>query len=88
MKQKRKSQSKVSHTPDTVRFTIDLPSDQHIYIKMLAAKDGISMRQYVIEHLPTLHKKKDLDLPQDEFDDLLKDMLVEKAAVLKRLSKR
>ncbi|HXF29088.1 MAG TPA: hypothetical protein VN457_04500 [Chlamydiales bacterium] len=81
---KRQAEQKV----DTVRLTIDFPIDQHTYIKMLAAKDGISLRQYVIEHLPSLHKKKSTNLAKDEFDDLLKEMLIEKAAVLKRLSKK
>lgn len=74
----------------TVRLTIDFPADQHIYIKMLAAKDGVSLRQFVIEHLPSLEnsKKKHKDIENDKFDELLKDLLVEKASVLKRLSKK
>jgi len=43
---------------DTVRLTIDFPVDQHTYIKMLAAKEGVSLRQFVIEHLPNLEKGK------------------------------
>ncbi len=39
------------HKQETVRLTIDFPVDQHIYIKMLAANEGISLRQFVIEHL-------------------------------------
>lgn len=74
----------------TVRLTIDVPADQHTYIKMLAAKEGISLRQFVIEHLPSLekNKKKHKDLEKDEFDQLLKELLVEKADVLKRLAKK
>lgn len=75
---------------DTVRLTIDFPMDQHTYIKMLAAKEGVSLRQFVIGHLPSLEKgkKKHKDIAKDEFDELLKDLLVEKAAVLQRLSKK
>ena len=75
---------------ETVRLTIDLPSDQHTYIKMLAAKEGISLRHFVIEHLPNLkqNKKKHTNIKEDEFNDLLKDLLVEKADVLKRLAKK
>lgn len=78
------------HKPKTVRLTIDFPADQHTYIKMLAAKEGISLRQFVIEHLPSLekNKKKHKDLEKDEFDRLLKELLVEKADVLKRLAKK
>ena len=35
---------------NTVRLTIDFPVDQHMYIKMLAAKEGVSLRSFVIEH--------------------------------------
>lgn len=74
----------------TVRLTIDFPIHQHIYIKMLAAKEGISLRQFVIEHLPSLekNKKKHKDIEKDEFDELLKDLLIQKADVLKRLAKK
>ena len=80
-KQHQKSQ-------DKIRLTIDFPKDQHTYIKMLAAKEGVSLRQFVIEHLPGLEKKKHKDVEKDEFDELLKELLVEKAEVLKRLSKK
>ena len=75
---------------ETVRLTIDFPADQHTYIKMLATKEGVSLRQFVIEHLPNLEtgKKKQKDLAEDEFSELLKELLVEKADVLKRLSKK
>jgi len=77
------------HKQDTVRLTIDFPVDQHTYIKMLAAKEGVSLRQFVIEHLPNLERrKKHKDIEKDEFDELLKELLVKKADVLKRLSKK
>ena len=57
---------------------------------MLAAKEGVSLRQFVIERLPSLerNKKKHKDIEKDEFDRLLKELLVEKADVLKRLAKK
>lgn len=76
----------------TVRLTIDFPVKQHTYIKMLAAKEGVSLRQFVIEHLPGLNdsktKKKHQNAGDKEFDELLKEFLVEKAPMLKRLSKK
>lgn len=78
------------HKQDVIRLTIDFPIDQHTYIKMLAAKEGVSLRQFVIEHLPSLKKKekKGKDIPKDEFDELLKELLIEKGQVLKRLAKK
>lgn len=77
-------------TKATIRLTIDFPLEQHTYIKMLAAKEGISIRQFVIEHLPRLDdtKKKHKHASDKEFDELLKEFLVEKAPMLKRLSKK
>ena len=77
---------------ETVRLTIDFPVKQHTYIKMLAAKEGVSLRQFVIEHLPglgtTKNKKKHKNASDKEFNKMLKDFLVEKAPMLKRLSKK
>lgn len=82
----------MSHKHETVRLTIDFPVRQHTYIKMLAAKEGLSLRQFVIEHLPGLDdhksKKKHKNASDKEFDELLKEFLVEKAPMLKRLSKK
>jgi len=71
-------------------LTIDFPADQHTYIKMLAAREGVTLRQFVIERLPTLERsqKKHKNIEKDEFDHLLKELLVEKADVLKRLAKK
>ena len=80
------------HKQKTVRLTIDFPLEQHTYIKMLAAKEGVSLRQFVIEHLPGLdepkNKKKHKNSSDKEFDEMLKEFLIEKAPMLKRLSKK
>jgi hypothetical protein len=80
------------HKPKTIRLTIDFPVEQHTYIKMLAAKEGVSLRQFVIEHLPGLDepksKKKHKNASDKEFDELLKEFLIEKGPMLKRLSKK
>lgn len=78
------------HEEKTVRLTIDFPANQHKYIKILAAKEGVSLRQFVIGHLPDPRKgkKKSKDISKDKFDELLKDFITEKEPMLKRLSKR
>jgi hypothetical protein len=55
---------------------------------MLAEEEGVTLEQFVMEHLPALQKREHQDLPQDEFDELLEDLLDEKEPVLKRLSKK
>jgi hypothetical protein len=59
---------------------------------MLAAKEGVTLRQFVIERLPRLEKgktkKRHAHARDEEFDELLREFLIEKAPMLKRLSKK
>lgn len=34
-----------------VRLSVDMPIEQHFHLKMLAAKKGISMKQFILESL-------------------------------------
>lgn len=74
----------------TVRLTVDFPIEQHTYIKMMAAKEGISMRQYIIQHLPNpeLKKSKKETVKKTKFDVLLDEIMDEYSDELKSLSKR
>lgn len=77
------------HKEDTVRFTVDFPAEQHAYLKMLAAKKGISMRQYVIESLCENVEKqeaKHIDLSENKFKKVLKKVISENDDVLRRLA--
>lgn len=75
---------------ETVRLTVDFPVEQHTYIKMMAAKEGISMRQFIIEHLPgpELKKTKKGTVKKAKFKALLDDIMTEYADELRSLSKR
>lgn len=73
----------------TVRLTIDFPAEQHAYLKMVAARKGISMREYVIESLSKnaeLEEAKHTNLSDNKFKKLLKKTADEHDDVLKRLS--
>ena len=74
----------------TVRLTVDFPVEQHTYIKMMAAKEGISMRQFIIEHLPApdLKKNKKGIVKKTKFNKLLDEIMTEYADELRSLSKR
>ena len=78
------------HKKETVRLTVDFPVEQHTYIKMMAAKEGISMRQYIIEHLPgpKLEKTKKGTVKKTKFNALLNEIMTEYADELRSLSKR
>lgn len=75
---------------ETVRLTVDFPIEQHTYIKMMAAKEGISMRQFIIGHLPspTLKKSNKKPLQKKKFKALLDEIMTEYADELRSLSKR
>lgn len=73
---------------DTVRLTIDFPAEQHAYLKMLAAKKGVSMRQYVVEALcgNVEQEAKQIDLSENKFKKALSKVIDENDDVLKRLA--
>jgi hypothetical protein len=74
---------------ETVRLTIDFPAEQHAYLKMLAAKRGVSMRQYVIESLcENIEKQeaKHIDLSENKFKKALNKVISENDDVLRRLA--
>jgi len=74
---------------ETVRLTIDFPADQHAYLKMLAAKQGVSMRQYVIESLcENIEKQeaKSIDLSENKFKKAANKVISENDDVLRRLA--
>ena len=73
----------------TVRLTIDFPAEQHAYLKMLAAKKGISMREYVIESLSKnaeIEEVKHTNLKENKFKKILKTVADENDDVLRRLA--
>lgn len=78
------------HKKETVRLTVDFPIEQHTFIKMMAAKEGISMRQFIIEHLPApdLEKAKKGQVKKIKFDALLNEIMTEYEDELRSLSKR
>ena len=83
MKHQRHRQGK------TVRLTIDFPAEQHAYLKMIAAKKGISMREYVIESLSKsveIEEVKHTELSENKFKKILKKVADENDDVLRRLS--
>ena len=71
----------------TVRLTIDFPTEQHAYLKMLAAKKGMNMRQYVIESLcENIEKQEHIDLNENKFKKISSKVIKENDAILKRLA--
>ncbi|ADI37380.1 putative uncharacterized protein [Waddlia chondrophila 2032/99] len=74
---------------DTVRLTFDFPSNLHTFLKMAAAKEGVSMRAYIVDSL--MHKmdhEDKVDLDKDAFRKELAKMTKKDAKLMKDLSVR
>lgn len=75
-----------------VRLSLDIPADQHIHLKMLATKRGISMREYILESLAIREsaeeKQPDVDLDNATFRMGLQKLRKERYQLAKKLSKR
>lgn len=84
-------QKQLHQKEETVRLTIDFPAEQHAYLKMLAAKKGVSMRQYVIESLCEKVEKqeaKHINLSENKFKKTLRKVISENDDVLSRLANK
>jgi len=81
----------MAHT-DRVRLSIDIPIQQHIHLKMLASKKGMSMRAYILESLAYRERLEDekIDTEMDEttFRKGLERLRKERSRLAKKLSKR
>ena len=74
---------------DTVRLTFDFPSNLHMFLKMAAAKEGISMRAYIVECLMYKMDHEDkVDLDKATFRKELAKMTKKDSKLMKDLSDR
>lgn len=49
---------------DMIRLSLDIPAEQHMHLKMMATKKGISMREYILDVLAfkeASEEEEDLD---------------------------
>jgi len=74
-----------------VRLSLDIPADQHIHLKMLATKKGVSMREYILEALAfkeAAEENHDIEMDNTIFRKALKRIQKERYQLAKNLSKR
>ena len=69
-----------------VRLTIDMPIEQHSYLKMLAAKKGVSMRKYIMDSL--FEKEAPSKDRNENFKMILNTVIQEHDETLRRLADR
>ena len=76
---------------DMVRLSVDIPIDQHVHLKMLATKKGMSMREYILEALAfkeAAEEEEDIEMDAATFRKGLKRIRRERYQLAKNLSKR
>jgi hypothetical protein len=48
-----------------VRLSVDIPAEQHVHLKMMATKKGMSMREYILEALAFKEAAEEQDIEMD-----------------------
>lgn len=74
-----------------IRLSLDIPAEQHMHLKMLATKKGISMREYILEALAfkeAAEEEEDIEMDNTSFRKGLKRVRKEHYQLAKNLSKR
>lgn len=75
-----------------VRLSLDMPVEQHIHLKMMAAKKGISMREFILETLAFKETEIEKDqievLDNESFRKGLKKVMKDRHQLIKNLSDR
>lgn len=71
-----------------MRFSLDLPAERHIKIKMRATMQGISMRDYIIEALDLKEAQEAVDMDEKTFTEGLNKLIQERSQLAKNLSKK
>lgn len=80
----------MAHAHHMIRLSLDIPIEMHAYLKMLAAKRGISMRQFIMESIGENieQEAKHIDLSENKFKKALKKVLNDNDDVLERLANK
>lgn len=76
---------------EMIRLSLDMPVQQHIHLKMMATKKGISMREYILEALAfkeAAQEEEDIVMDNTSFRKGLKRIRKERNQLAKNLSKR
>jgi hypothetical protein len=74
-----------------IRLSLDVPAEQHVHLKMMATKKGMSMREYILEALAfkeAAQEEEDIEMDNASFRKGLKRIRKERFQLAKNLSKR
>lgn len=76
---------------DMIRLSLDIPTEQHMHLKMIATKKGISMREYILEALAfkeAAEEEESIEMDNASFREGVKRIRKERHQLAKNLSKR
>lgn len=73
---------------ETCRYTIDMPKEQHVFLKMLAEMSGISLKEIVMNHLPAPQVEFREELQSQGWGELIENTMIELDPLLQRLADR
>lgn len=74
-----------------IRLSLDIPADQHIHLKLIATKKGLSMREYIMEALAfreAAEEDENMEMDNATFRKGLKKIRKERYQLAKNLSKK
>ena len=80
----------MSSAHERVRLSLDIPVEQHMHLKMMAAKKGMSMREYILDALvyKEAAEEENVEIDNTTFRKGLKRIRKERSQLAKNLSKR
>jgi len=81
----------MKHAHRMIRLSLDISVDQHMRLKILATKKGMSMRTYILEALAfkeAAEEEENIKMDKTTFRKGLKRIRKERSQLAKDLSKR
>lgn len=70
----------------TTRVSVDFPYEGHVFLKMLCAKKGVSIRQYIIDTVLRSMEVESDEVDDETFKKAADKLMKEKSALWKRLA--
>jgi len=74
-----------------IRLSLDISAEQHVHLKLMATRKGMSMREYILEALAfkeAAEEEEDITMDNATFRKGLKRIRKERSQLAKNLSKR
>lgn len=77
--------------PHMIRYTLDMPRDMHMHLKLKATKRGVSIKEYILESLACREGVEDMvevEMDNETFRKAFNEARKDYRQLAKNLSKR